>query len=37
MQALPGSGTTPLLKTRVEDTNQKYERLVQLLEAAQEK
>lgn len=37
VQALPGSGTTPLLKTRVEDTNQKYERLVQLLEAAQEK
>lgn len=37
VQALPGSGTTPLLKTRVEDTNQKYKRLVQLLEAAQEK
>ncbi|XP_008844784.1 periplakin isoform X2 [Nannospalax galili] len=37
MQALPGSGTTPLLRTRVEDTNQKYERLVQLLDAAQEK
>ncbi|XP_052051226.1 periplakin [Apodemus sylvaticus] len=37
VQALPGSGTTPLLKTRVEDTNQKYEQLVQLLEAAQEK
>lgn len=37
VQALPGSGTTPLLKTRVEDTNRKYERLVQLLEAAQEK
>ncbi|XP_051023192.1 periplakin [Acomys russatus] len=37
VQALPGSGTTPLLRTRVEDTNQKYERLVQLLDAALEK
>uniref|UniRef100_A0A5F4WI27 Periplakin n=2 Tax=Callithrix jacchus TaxID=9483 RepID=A0A5F4WI27_CALJA len=37
IQALPGSGTTPLLRTRVEDTNQKYERLVQLLDLAQEK
>ncbi|XP_032253628.1 periplakin isoform X1 [Phoca vitulina] len=37
VQALPGSGTTPLLKTRVEDTNRKYERLVQLLDLAQEK
>uniref|UniRef100_A0A2K5YSP3 Periplakin n=1 Tax=Mandrillus leucophaeus TaxID=9568 RepID=A0A2K5YSP3_MANLE len=37
IQALPGSGTAPLLRTRVEDTNQKYERLVQLLDLAQEK
>uniref|UniRef100_A0A2K5C9Y3 Periplakin n=1 Tax=Aotus nancymaae TaxID=37293 RepID=A0A2K5C9Y3_AOTNA len=37
IQALPGSGTTPLLRTRVEDTNRKYERLVQLLDLAQEK
>uniref|UniRef100_A0A8C9ARV0 Periplakin n=1 Tax=Prolemur simus TaxID=1328070 RepID=A0A8C9ARV0_PROSS len=37
IQALPGSGTVPLLRTRVEDTNQKYERLVQLLDSAQEK
>lgn len=37
VQALPGSGTTPLLRTRMEDTNQKYERLVQLLDAAQKK
>ncbi|XP_040829328.1 periplakin [Ochotona curzoniae] len=37
IQALPGSGTTPLLRTRVEDTNRKYERLVQLLDSAQEK
>ncbi|XP_045398478.1 periplakin isoform X1 [Lemur catta] len=37
VQALPGSGTVPLLRTRVEDTNQKYERLVQLLDSAQEK
>ncbi|XP_032699664.1 periplakin [Lontra canadensis] len=37
VQALPGSGTAPLLKTRVEDTNRKYERLVQLLDLAQEK
>uniref|UniRef100_A0A452RP34 Periplakin n=1 Tax=Ursus americanus TaxID=9643 RepID=A0A452RP34_URSAM len=37
VQALPGSGTTPLLKTRVADTNRKYERLVQLLDLAQEK
>uniref|UniRef100_H2QAI9 Periplakin n=1 Tax=Pan troglodytes TaxID=9598 RepID=H2QAI9_PANTR len=37
IQALPGSGTTPLLRTRVEDTNQKYEHLLQLLDLAQEK
>ncbi|KAL4661646.1 hypothetical protein H8957_015345 [Semnopithecus entellus] len=37
IQALPGSGTTPLLRTRVEDTNRKYEHLVQLLDLAQEK
>uniref|UniRef100_G1T1G8 Periplakin n=1 Tax=Oryctolagus cuniculus TaxID=9986 RepID=G1T1G8_RABIT len=37
VQALPGSGSAPLLKTRVEDTNRKYERLVQLLDSAQEK
>ncbi|XP_016069935.1 PREDICTED: periplakin [Miniopterus natalensis] len=37
MQALPASGTAPLLKTRVEDTNRRYERLVQLLDSAQEK
>ncbi|XP_050630120.1 periplakin [Macaca thibetana thibetana] len=37
IQALPGSGTAPLLRTRVEDTNQKYERLAQLLDLAQEK
>lgn len=37
MQALPGSGSVPLLKTRVEDTNHRYERLVQLLDSAQEK
>lgn len=37
MQALPGSGSVPLLRTRVDDTNRKYERLVQLLDLAQEK
>nr|XP_055195219.1 periplakin isoform X2 [Nyctereutes procyonoides] len=37
VQVLPGSSTTSLLKTRVEDTNRKYERLVQLLDLAQEK
>lgn len=37
VQALPGSGSAPLLRTRVEDTNQRYERLVQLLDSAQEK
>ncbi|XP_024409108.2 periplakin isoform X2 [Desmodus rotundus] len=37
MQALPGSGSAPLLRTRVEDTNHRYERLVQLLDSAQEK
>ncbi|KAM5130731.1 periplakin isoform 2-T2 [Callospermophilus lateralis] len=37
VEALPGSGTAPLLKARVEDTNKKYERLVQLLDLAQEK
>ncbi|XP_021568006.1 periplakin [Carlito syrichta] len=37
IQALPGSGTAPLLRTRVEDTSRKYERLAQLLDAAQEK
>ncbi|KAK2118561.1 hypothetical protein P7K49_005448 [Saguinus oedipus] len=35
--ALPGGGTTPLQRTRVEDTNRKYERLVQLMDLAQEK
>ncbi|XP_039095232.1 periplakin [Hyaena hyaena] len=37
MQSLPGSGSAPLLRTRVDDTNRKYERLVQLLNLAQEK
>ncbi|VTJ62105.1 Hypothetical predicted protein [Marmota monax] len=37
VEALLGSGTAPLLKARVEDTNKKYERLVQLLDLAQEK
>uniref|UniRef100_G3SRZ5 Periplakin n=1 Tax=Loxodonta africana TaxID=9785 RepID=G3SRZ5_LOXAF len=37
IQALPGSGSTPLLRTRVDDTNGKYERLAQLLDSAQEK
>ncbi|CAK6444722.1 unnamed protein product [Pipistrellus nathusii] len=37
VQALPGSGSAPLLRTRVEDTNHRYERLVQLLDLAQEK
>lgn len=37
LQALPGSGSAPLLRTRVEDTNRRYERLVQLLDSAQEK
>ncbi|XP_004627850.1 periplakin [Octodon degus] len=37
VQALPGSGTSPLLRTRVEDTNRKYEHLAQLLDSAQEK
>ncbi|XP_054445522.1 periplakin isoform X2 [Pteronotus mesoamericanus] len=37
VQALPGSGSAPLLRTRVEDTNRRYERLVQLLDSAQEK
>lgn len=37
VRALPGSGTAPLLTTRVEDINRKYERLVQLLDSAQEK
>ncbi|XP_048187656.1 periplakin isoform X2 [Perognathus longimembris pacificus] len=36
-QALPGSGTAPLLRSRVENINRKYERLVQLLNSAQEK
>ncbi|XP_066238770.1 periplakin isoform X2 [Saccopteryx leptura] len=37
VQALPGSGSVPLLKNRVEDTNRRYDRLVQLLDLAQEK
>uniref|UniRef100_A0A8C0WDP4 Periplakin n=1 Tax=Castor canadensis TaxID=51338 RepID=A0A8C0WDP4_CASCN len=37
IQALPASGTAPLLRSRVENTNRKYERLVQLLDSAQEK
>ncbi|XP_042554328.1 periplakin isoform X2 [Dipodomys spectabilis] len=36
-QALPGCGTTPLLRSRVENTHRKYERLLQLLHSAQEK
>ncbi|XP_058142509.1 periplakin [Dasypus novemcinctus] len=35
--ALPGSGSVPLLRTRVEDTNGKYQHLAQLLASAQEK
>ncbi|XP_007937906.1 periplakin [Orycteropus afer afer] len=37
IQALPGSSSVPLLRTRVDDTNSKYERLAQLLNLAQEK
>ncbi|KAJ1067859.1 hypothetical protein K5549_016513, partial [Capra hircus] len=37
VQALPDSSSTALLRTRVEDTQRRYDRLVQLLEAAQEK
>ncbi|KAB0352688.1 hypothetical protein FD754_017545 [Muntiacus muntjak] len=37
VRALPDSSSTALLRTRVEDTQRRYERLVQLLEAAQEK
>ncbi|XP_062956599.1 periplakin isoform X2 [Cynocephalus volans] len=37
VQAFPGSGTAPLLRTRLKDTNHKYEHLVQLLDSAQEK
>uniref|UniRef100_A0A8C3YS94 Periplakin n=1 Tax=Catagonus wagneri TaxID=51154 RepID=A0A8C3YS94_9CETA len=37
LRALPGSGSAALLKTRVEDTQRRYERLAQLLDAAQEK
>lgn len=37
LQALPGSGSAPLLRTRVEDTKHRYEHLVQLLDLAQEK
>ncbi|XP_076998009.1 periplakin [Tamandua tetradactyla] len=37
MGALPGGGCVPLLRTRVEDTNSKYTRLLQLLDSAQEK
>ena len=36
VRALPDSGSTALLRTRVEDIQRRYERLVQLLEAAQE-
>lgn len=37
VQALPSSGSVPLLRTRVEDTNRRYGHLVQLLDLAQEK
>ncbi|KAK2492792.1 hypothetical protein MC885_015239 [Smutsia gigantea] len=37
VQALPGSGSAPLLRTRAEDTERRYERLAQLLYSAQEK
>ncbi|XP_037363542.1 periplakin [Talpa occidentalis] len=36
-RALPGSGSTPLLRTRVDDTHRRYERLLQLLDSAREK
>ncbi|KAI5932462.1 Periplakin [Manis javanica] len=37
VRALPGSGSAPLLRTRAEDTEHRYERLAQLLHSAQEK
>ncbi|XP_055991266.1 periplakin [Sorex fumeus] len=37
VRALPGSGSAALLRTRVDDTHHRYERLVKLLEAAREK
>lgn len=37
MRALPGSGCSALLRTRVEDTHHRYERLTTLLDAAREK
>ncbi|XP_054991202.1 periplakin [Sorex araneus] len=37
VRALPGSGSATLLRTRVDDTHRKYERLVKLLDAAREK
>ncbi|KAI5127948.1 Periplakin [Manis pentadactyla] len=37
VRALPGSGSAPLLRTRAEDTERRYERLAQLLHSAQEK
>lgn len=37
VRAQPSSSSAALLRTRVEDTQRRYERLVQLLAAAQEK
>ncbi|XP_045141982.1 periplakin [Echinops telfairi] len=37
IQAIPGGGSAPLLRTRMDDTKAKYEHLAQLLDAAQEK
>ncbi|KAM6155047.1 periplakin [Rhynchocyon petersi] len=37
VQAFPGSGSAAMLRTRVDDTNSRYEHLVQLLQLAQEK
>ncbi|XP_058426096.1 LOW QUALITY PROTEIN: periplakin [Diceros bicornis minor] len=37
LQAVPGSGSAPLLRTRMEDTSSRHERLLQLLDLAQEK
>ncbi|XP_031303624.2 periplakin isoform X1 [Camelus dromedarius] len=37
VRALPDGGSAALLRTRVEDTHRRYEHLVQLLDAAQEK
>lgn len=37
IESVPNTGSATLVKNKVENTNKKYDRVVQLLSAAQEK